>query len=393
MRTSSFLFVTVLGLAFVGCSDDGESGDTGPVADARRQLLSVFASDVLSPRLAEFATDAGALESAAAAWAATPEDATALANAREAFGTVMDTWQELEVLQVGPAGQPGDIEGGQGLRDEIYSWPTANACRVDQETIEDAAATPAGLRPELVNVRGLDALERLLFAEDETNACPSSSPLNLDGTWDDVAETPGAITARRATYAASAATLVRERAETLRDAWSGGFATELATAGAGSTVYGSSNDALNSVSDALFYLEGVSLNMKLAEPLGLSGCEDAEVCPEERESLFANRSIANFQANYATYVDAYRGGSGYGFDDLLREVGATDLADRTDAAIAAATPAVEALEGTLPEILAGDTTELVRVNDLVTDVVRLQRTELVSVFNLRLPQAVAADND
>ena len=387
MRISSF-FVAAL----IGCSG-GSTGDTGAEADARRQVLAAFADEVLLPRLARFRAEAVALDTAAAAWAADPANVGARTAAADAWTAAMDTWQELEVLQVGPAGASGDIEGGQGLRDEIYSWPTVNACRVDQETIEDAAATPEGLRGELVNVRGLDALERLLFATDLSNACPASSPLNLDGDWDAVAGEPGAITERRARYAASAATLVRERAEELEAAWTGGFRDELASAGAGSAIYATSLVALNSVSDALFYLEGMTVNMKLAEPAGLSGCETADTCPELRESLFAHRSLAHIQANVRAYVDGYRGGDGPGLDQLLRDVGATDLAGRMDAAIATAEPVVAGLSGTVPALLEADPEGLDPAFNALQDIVRLQRTELVSVFNLRLPQSVAADND
>ena len=35
--------------------------------------------------------------------------------------------------QLGPAAS-ALTTGGEGLRDEVYSWPTVNPCRVDQET-------------------------------------------------------------------------------------------------------------------------------------------------------------------------------------------------------------------------------------------------------------------
>ncbi|MEO0322860.1 MAG: imelysin family protein [Myxococcota bacterium] len=393
MRIPSLASFALLLASSLACGESGSSSDTGADADARRQFLAAFADEAVVPRLARFADQARALDTAAASWADDPANVGRRGAAQEAWVSAMDTWQELEVLQVGPAGAAGAIEGGQGLRDEIYSWPTVNACRVDQETIEDAAATAEGLRGELVNVRGLDALERLLFADTLANACPASSPLNLDGTWDVVAGEPGAIASRRARYAASAAALVRERAEELEAAWTGGFRDALATAGAGSETYATSLIALNSVSDALFYLEGLTVNMKIAEPAGLSGCETADTCPEARESLFANRSLANIQANHRGYVAGYRAGEGRGLDQLLRDVGASDFADRMDAALAAAEPVVAGLSGTVATLLDADPQGLDPVFNALQDVVRLQRTELVSVFNLRLPQSVAADND
>ena len=50
----------------------------------------------------------------------------------------MAAWQELEGLQIGPAGSSLSTIGGQDLRDEIYSYPNVNRCRSDQETVEEA---------------------------------------------------------------------------------------------------------------------------------------------------------------------------------------------------------------------------------------------------------------
>ena len=84
----------------------------------------------------------------------------------------MAVWQQLELLQVGPAGLMGTVAGGDSLRDAIYSWPTVNTCRVDQES---ARRGFLNLGAALVNVRGLDALEHLLFTTSADHTCSAGS--------------------------------------------------------------------------------------------------------------------------------------------------------------------------------------------------------------------------
>ena len=86
----------------------------------------------------------------------------------------MIAWQATEVLQR-PCGTDQTLEpavGAMGLRDEIYSWPTVNQCRVDPELVEAKFTDLGFFDQELNNVYGLDASEYLLFASGTDNACP-----------------------------------------------------------------------------------------------------------------------------------------------------------------------------------------------------------------------------
>src|SRR5690606_12725753 len=87
----------------------------------------------------------------------------------------------------------------------------------------------------------------------------------------------------RAAYAHAAARDIVVRAEALVEAWDpagADFSAELAGAGSDGNAYATVQDALNAVSDALFYLDTETKDMKLAEPLGVMDCGN-EVCLTE----------------------------------------------------------------------------------------------------------------
>ena len=65
----------------------------------------------------------------------------------------------------------------------------------------------------------------------------------------------------------------------LADRWSTSFGEELSTPGSPTSRFTTVQEALNAVSDALFYLDKMTKDAKLGTPLGLINCE-SETCPE-----------------------------------------------------------------------------------------------------------------
>ena len=123
-------------------------------------ILTSLGENVILPVYKDFQTAAVALQTSAndyaAAVASDSGDASAKLTALEAAWKVtMDAWQYAEMLQVGPAGSSSKIIAGDNIRDEIYSWPTVNSCRVDQELVEDVYSASSFFSDELVNVYGL----------------------------------------------------------------------------------------------------------------------------------------------------------------------------------------------------------------------------------------------
>ena len=303
-------------------------------------------------------------------------------------------------MQVGPAGVMGDVSGGEDLRLQIYSYPLVNPCRVDQELVEGAYADTSAFSNELVNVRGLDAVEYLLFNDGQTNACAPQNDINSTGSWNGIV---GQLAERRADYAASAAAILSSHADLLVRAWEpaeGDFLAELAQAGNGSGTYASDQAALNAVSDALFYVDKETKDMKLAVPAGLSDCI-ADSCPyalEHALSGFSKQAIIdNLEGVRMVFTGGPRGESkNLGFDDWLIAVGdpslAIDMVDKLDAAVAAA----EAIEHERLTDALADPADLERVRALyhaVKAFTDILKADFITMLDLELPKAAEGDND
>ncbi|HJL30595.1 MAG TPA: imelysin family protein, partial [Polyangiaceae bacterium LLY-WYZ-15_(1-7)] len=371
-------------LLVIGCGgDDGGPSaptDGGPAAQARTEAVASLASEVIVPAYRDFAAAAAELETATATWrdSGSEDDRAA---AQEAWRRAIDLWQRAEVMQVGPAGAMDVTVGGEDLRDAIYSWPIVNRCRVDQELVEEAYVDVDAFAAENVNVRGLDAMEPLLFVEGEGNGCAPNSSINRDGLW---APIVSELPARRAAYAATAAALVRRDADALLARWEGGFLAEMTEGG---ELFPTAQEALNALSDAMFYLDKETKDMKLAEPAGLSDVCVAEVCPELRESLYANRSIEHVANNLRGFRAVFTGSeTGTGFDDLLVLNGAETLATDMLAAIDAALATADAIEGDVPTALAADPDALMPLYEAIRALTDLLKTQFLGVLDLELPQ-------
>jgi predicted lipoprotein len=397
---SILLVLAVFVGTLVSCSGSDESANNTAedpeAAQARRDVLASIGEDVILDGYVEFEQEAGALEAASQAFAESPS-AENREGAQQAWITAMDVWQRAEMFQIGPAGPMGAVVAGEDLRDQLYSWPLVNPCRVDQEIVEENFTDTQAFTGEPINVRGLDAMEYLLFKEGTDNECAPNSSINTDGSWDGLGEAE--LTSRRAAYAHTLASGVAEKAGELRQAWDPegrNFLAEFRTAGADSQTYATSQEALNAVSDALFYLDKETKDMKLAEPAGLVDCVD-NICPDDRESRWADRSLAHIRNNLVGFRQLLAGhrdnDESVGVEALLRDMGATQLADDLNTRIKDAIAAVDAVEGTMAEALTNDPQSVVSVYQAVKDLTDLFKSQLFDVLDLEVPKRGEGDND
>lgn len=387
----------------------GSAGDAG--VDVRSQVLAELGDGIIVPALQEFSQASHGLAQAVASYgvalASDPSHANAAAGARAqaqaALVTAASAWQVLEVMQVGPAASSIDDPGGRDLRDEIYSWPTVNACRVDQELVEANYRSPSFFTDELVNVYGLDTIEYLLFRSDTANACPPQLPLN-QGPWAALGERE--IHRRRAEYAHIAALEVARRADDLSAAWaedSGGFVTQFAEPGQAGAPYHSLEEALDQLFRALFYLDLVTKDRKLAALMAELGGECSQVtCPDQLESAWAGLSRTHIIANLdgarriifgKTHGEAITDAPRRGFHRLLHERGMEQVALDLDQALAGARAQAEALQVDLGEALLHQPEAVKALHAQLKSVTSLLKGPLVVALALKIPTAGAGDND
>lgn len=396
------LTVGVAATALMGACGGSKGTDPAFAAgeEARRVVLAAIADDVILPAHARFVTRAEALVTAVDGLSEDPLATTARATARAAWSSAMDAWQEIEVFQIGPAGAATATPGGAGLRDRIYSWPLTNPCRVDQETLSGAHADADALATAPANVRGLDALEHLLFVSTSDNACPINAQINTSGAWN--ADDEAGIASKRATHAASLARDLVASAKALEAAWSptsGDFRGEVADAGQRS-VYATAQEALNSLSDAIFYLDKEVKDAKVGTPLGYFDCS-TDICPEAFESRLSARSKANLEANVRAFRRVFSGADTTAealatprhFQALLVAAGQGALAgqmldalDRIDASLAAITTDLESA-------IQNDLASVEAIYEAVKGLTDLLKTQFIGTLDLELPKRADGDND
>lgn len=386
------------------CPPPSGTPDAGTEID-RKPVLGSIASNVILPTYVEANTEAKALKATTAAWVAALDTAEAEARRQEAqaaWKNVMRTWQEAELMQLGPTGLPEmagtGMTGGLGLRDEIYSWHNTNSCRVDQELVANRFGDAGYFGTVLVNAYGLDALEYLLFNEAAENTCAPQATINANGSW--AALSAQELATRRARYADAAAGYLVEKTQALVDAWdpgSGNFVAKLAHAGEAGSLYSSARMAADELFAALFYLDLKTKDLKVAVPAGLSLDCTATTCPGALENRWSDTSKVSLVQNLRGFRKMFLGNGSDeearpGFDDWLRDAGHGAVADALVADVDAAIARVEAIPGTLEESLARDPEELRQVHADIKKVTDVLKTQLSALLSLRVPEG-GSDND
>lgn len=354
----------------------------------RREVATSVATNVIVPALEAQVTALAALESALSALAAAPADIALRDAAKAAFAQAMVAVQRAELMQVGPGGNPIVTMGGLGIRSDIYDYETQNACYVDAILAGGQFTSDATLASQPLNRRGLAAVEYLLYYEGTTSSC-AANPTLLAGVAD--------LPTSRATYALASARLARIAAEALRDAWAptgGNFLANIQQAGVSPSIYRTGQEALNSISDAMFYLELATKDMKLAPPAGYSACtSDAGICPTLVESRYAGLSLVHIDANLDAFRELFLGGSGIGFDDLLYSVGQEALSGEILAEIEAVEAALANVSGPLEEAVVSDKADVDTLYTALQTLTTTVKVQMVAVLDLQLPDAAGDDTD
>ncbi len=337
-------------------------------------------------------------ESEAVVLAQTLSDGTPFPSesAMSAWKSAMAAWQKAEQFQFGPlASAPSP--GAHGLRNKIYVFPEQNRCLIDQQIVSKlyegelfAAATDES--------KGLGALEYLLFYQGSDNGCPADATINTTGAW--AALTPDELKSRKRAYAKAMAADILLHARALLSAWEkdkGNFLQQLVSAGQGSQTFATQQAAVNAVSDGLFYVEVVSKDRKLAQPLGLKNCTQT-LCPESMESPWADQGKEHLRQNLIGFRALFTGGSGaqegLGFDDLLKSVGAEDVSSRVLRELDGAQSAIQQLgDKSLAQALQADSMSVLRVHDALKLVCDTLKQDFTTALAIQPPRRVEGDHD
>ena len=383
-------------------SGSGGSNEDGTGFDGQA-MLENLSTNVMTPTFERFQTAsadlAGSVEQYCTALdGADNANAPAVRSAaQDAWKKAMRHWQHAEVMQVGPL-----AENSGALRDTIYSWPFTNTCAVDQEVINaeaNAEAADYSIADRTVERRGLDALEYLLFTEDLDHTCAP----NIEATqgWND---RPNAQRREvRCAFASAVARDLRDQADTLQREWEAFAADELTNPGGSDSRFNSASEAINAVSDALFYVEDKTKDVKLQKPLGIrtrNSCDGA-TCPADVESPHSRTSKANLRYNFLAFQELFLGNEPgaidapqLGFDDFLDQSEENVSAGMRDAIDAAVLSVSEPnFPGTLYDALTENRQLVQSAQDAAKQVTDQLKADFVEVLGLEIPTSAAGDGD
>lgn len=409
-KLSAITLAIVSSVLLSACGED-TTADAGPDFGGNTQpptqtefneqaLIANLADNVITPTFQQFQQDAQVQAQLVDAYC---QAETALGQqtgseqavsdtrlaAQNGWSTAMATWQQAELMQLGPL-----LENDSLLKNSIYSWPIVNSCAVDFDVVFFADGTVNG-RPYDITQRtpsrkGMAALEYLLFNSELADSCPTGSPDN----WNNQTDTYRKVA--RCNFAVEVANDIVNSSGELLDLWAGdnGYAQQLKTAGTSTSNIASEHDAINRISDAMFYIDSVTKDGKLATPLGLfaNSC-GSQACPEDVESSFASQSIQHVMNNLRGFEQLLTGKEGIGFTDYLIDVGDQATADTLTADVQAVIADVEAYQTSLAETLTSNEAQVIETHSKVKNITDTLKADFINSLALELPQTSAGDND
>lgn len=392
-----------------------------------RRTLIGLSDDVLIPGYQALFNNAQELQSNIEAYCnaiGTDEETTELTTAQSAWKATMQDLQKTLALQIGPITDNSNRLGGR-----IYSWPDAvSTCTIDRQImLGEAVDYTFDTAPR--QTRGLDALEYLLFNDNLAHTCSSLIPETTD--WN--ARTELDRKQARCNFATIIATdLTSNAAEVIAD-WNSGYADNFKNAGSANSDFANINSALNTVTDALFFLDKEVKDRKLGSLLGFSNnsgdtCSN-NVCPELVESPWSGNALNNLAANLNGFRSAFTATTNgqtssnindfeqwQGFDYILAVRNFPDLSEtilaNTDRAIelieqAKQTPLTDQLnalnasdaqyQACINAASNSSTTtaglELCTAHGVIKSITDLLKNDFLILMTLSLPERVEGDSD
>jgi uncharacterized protein len=323
---ASVLPTIAVGAGLYACGDDSVA------VTSETAVLKDIADNVARPTYATLKAASDDFKVALDALVAGPSEST-LGAAQEKFRVTLAAWNSSVTFAFGPA----DNKGG-GIR-----WHLG----ADPEPIEEeiAGGGPFDASKLGTSRRGLPALEYLIF--------------DLDGGNAAILEKFSASADRVAYVGALAAGLSAE-IDAVVSAWDT-HATELATAGEGSSLYKAPKDGMDALYNQVLFAADLAIAYVKNPLLGSKGT--GGLSPELEEARLSDNTITDtfalVAAVSAVFEGTYGEGSGLGLTTLLRER-SPELDDGLRKVIADAESAVEAIAPPLREALMADDVSVIQ---------------------------------
>jgi predicted lipoprotein len=301
----------------------------------KRKLIMNLGINVISPAVERFYNDSISLHiksrNLCLAYKLNHEASILEVEIKDLWKQTMESYHYLESMMVGPMS-----DNDYDLRYKLYSFSLTktNTCSIDKEIVK-LYENPNITYKESYNRVGLDALEYLYFSP----AIPSCKrPRGNMSNWANLPEQNRKVS--KCAYIQRTTSHLLNLSRNFKNSWHPNFGN-LTKKIIEENVFGNLDQAINTFSDSLFYLDKDLKDYKLAMPLGMNEECSTATCPNSVEHISTNFSfdalyfnLLGFKAliNGKDYMNS-RSINGFGFDDYLKTVNATELANRMNANI------------------------------------------------------------
>jgi len=303
----------------------------------RNQMLSDLATTVIVPVYSEFEVSSRGLLTATQALCAAPTP-TSLDTVQQAWRDARDPWKRSEAFGFGPVKE-------LRIRSAVDWWPIDEA-QLQAVLTDTPEITEQYVADQGSGARGFMALEYLLFDPEGGDEAVLTA-LNS-----------GETAARRCSYVVAVADYLETKGLELANAWrttGGNYAWELATAGQGSTVYTSSQAAINDLVNYLIFSVEEVADVRLGEPLGKASGGTPQ--PELVEGARSDNALEDISDTLlgvqSLYLGSHGGQQGVGLSDLVRSRKET-IDERLRGELQDALAAIQAIPGPLEAAVTTD---------------------------------------
>ncbi|WP_419177426.1 imelysin family protein [Catenovulum agarivorans] len=316
--------------------------------------------------------------------------------AQQAFSNTFLAWQNIEAVQLEPLAKEFFA-----LRDKIYAWPSTAACGVDQEVAFYHTGTvngqPYQLSQRLKERKGLFAQEYLLFKSGTEHSCRVESG-SLVG-WNDLPEQTKLE--RQCNYLQAVQMELNDNVTAWQNSWQQGESAYL-----NEIKQGDAKTAINTLGQALFYLDYQLKDFKLGCPLsvGPSTCPSTDRA-EQVEAKYAKLSNQAIEQNLATFQQLFTGATdslagddedALGFDDFLKAVGDEETANVIIKAVTDAQATLATIDSDFATAINSQNQDYAHYATLHSQIkvaTDQLKTHFITSLAVDLPDTSAGDND
>tara|TARA_Y100001935_G_C17298760_1_gene507829 strand:- start:347 stop:1594 length:1248 start_codon:yes stop_codon:yes gene_type:complete len=286
--------------------------NAGTFSEAK--MLANIGLNVIFPEARNFRVEVEALKLRLSEYC---QDLQSMEPLKTQWKNAMKAYHKLAAIPVGPL-----AENDRLAMAYLYSWPSANSCGVDVQV--EKMSRIGKIEGELiVSVKGLDALEYLIFEDQLQSTCNLNSPL-FRKVKDWVERPESEKRKDRCAFSKHLMSEIESIANWLESSWDPqkrNFSKELYEGKGFSSVH----EAVNAVSDAMFAIEEVK-DERLGVPLGLHSDCTADQCPERVEHPWSQSEWTAIEQRVLGFEAVYFGGydkvsKHFGFDDFLNSSG------------------------------------------------------------------------